>query len=137
MSIANPSAGILNFKTVPVDCTKCEYYGDLTDLPDEAKRALIHSTTFHKLEDERLSALSEKREPREFVKNNSKSALLISQEQNITCEKCGSLLVVPQTFYSMVGSYEDNICLERSHRWKKNLRRLDGEGKLILRLIKK
>ena len=131
MSIANPSAGILNFKTIPVDCTRCEYYGDLTDLPDEAKRALIASTVFHNLEEERLSSLSEMREPRAFVKNNSKSELLISQEHNISCDKCGSLLVVPQSFYSMVGSYEDDICHERSHRWQKNLMRLDDEGKLI------
>ena len=54
MSIASPYSGILNFKTIPVDCTKCEYYGNLTDLPDEAKRALIDSTVFHNLEEERL-----------------------------------------------------------------------------------
>jgi len=131
MSIATPSRGIQNFKTVPVDCTKCEYCGDLTDLTDEAKRALIDSTVFHNLEEERLSALSEMKEPRAFVKNNSKSLLLMYEEQNITCDKCGSLLVVPQSFYQMVGSYEDKICLERSHRWQKNLMKLDGEGKLI------
>ena len=50
MSIAAPYRGILNFKTIPVDCTKCEYYGDLTDLTDEAKRALIESTVFHERE---------------------------------------------------------------------------------------
>ena len=66
-----------------------------------------------------------------FTKNNSKSELLISQEQKITCDKCGSLLVVPQSFYQMVGHYEDDICHDRSHRWRKNLMKLDGEGKLI------
>ncbi len=131
MSIAKPSSGILNFKTVPVDCTRCEYYGNLTGLTDEAKAALIDSTVFHNLEEERLTSLSENREPRAFVRGNSKSELLISQEQNITCEKCGSLFVVPQLFYQMVGSYEDNINLERSRRYKKNLMRLDDEGKLI------
>ena len=185
MSIARPSRGILNFKIIPVDCTKCEYYGDLTDLPDEAKRALIDSTFFHQLEEERLgliqmrelfdrhpdsrhemivtytgSLFREKVAPEpdpEFEKDlayshvkkfigtsffsiearerftsyNKKSELLISQEHNISCDKCGSLFVVPKSFCSMVGSYEDNIGLERSHRWQKNLMRFDGEGKLI------
>ena len=131
MSIAAPSAGILNFKTIPVDCTSCEYYGDLTDITDEAKRALIDSTTFHHREEERFSAINAMREPRAFVQNNSKSELLLSQEQNITCEKCGSLFVVPKSFYQMVGSYQDRIAHERSWRWKKGLRQLDGEGKLI------
>jgi len=130
MSIAAPSRGILNFKTVPVDCTKCEYCGDLTDLTDEAKRALIDSTVFHELEEERLLALSEMREPRAFVRDNAKSELLISQEQNISCDKCGSLFVVPDSFFQMVGIYEDNIGVERSHRWRKSLMKLDDEGKL-------
>ena len=131
MSIAKPTSGILNFKTVPVDCTKCEYCGDLTDLTDEAKAALIDSTSFHNLEEERLLSLSEKREPRAAVRYNKKSELLISQEQNISCDKCGSLFVVPQSFYSMVGRYRDDINLERSRRWRKNLMRLDEDGELI------
>lgn len=130
MTIATPSRGILNFKTVPVDCTKCEYCGDLTDLTDEAKKALIDSTVFHLLEEERLSSLSEMREPRAFVRGNSKSWLLKSQEQNITCDKCGSLFVVPESFYQMVGNYEDLIAHERSRRWQKKLMKLDENGEL-------
>jgi len=186
MSIATPSRGILNFKTVPVDCTKCEYCGDLTDLTDDAKRALIDSTVFHKLEEERLILIQMRKlfdrhpnskhktylaytgrlyrenitpepdpkfekdlsnypdieklistsffdiESREnFTSGNKKSELLISQEHNILCDKCGSLFVVPQSSYNMFGSYEDHIGVERSHRWRKNLMRLDDEGKLI------
>jgi len=130
MTIAAPSRGILNFKTVPVDCTKCEYCGDLTNLTDEAKKALIDSTVFHELEEERLLALSENREPRAFVRDNSKSGLLISQEQNISCDKCGSLFVVPDSFFQMVGQYEDDIGVERSHRWQKNLMKLDENSEL-------
>ena len=124
MTIASPSRGILNFKSIPVDCTKCVYCGDLTDLTDEAKRALIDSTVFHMLEEERLETLRRNEEPGPRLQYNSKTELLINQAHDISCDKCGSLFVVPQSFFYMVGSYEDTICLERSRRLQKNLKKL-------------
>jgi hypothetical protein len=49
MSIATPVRGILKFRTVPVDCFSCIYYGDLSDISDDAKKALIGATTVNHL----------------------------------------------------------------------------------------
>ncbi|MFK5984812.1 MAG: hypothetical protein QM479_05250 [Pseudomonadota bacterium] len=188
MSIANPSAGILNFKTIPVDCTRCEYYGDISDISDDDKKALIGATTSHQLNEERKMLLKiqelfnrhpnskhkiildctsrsvmfggdiEPEPDSEFEKDLNDNPDIAKHMRNtifnletrlqftgdagirfqsfqnridITCPKCGSLFVVPQSFYSMVGHYEDEICLERSRRWRKNLMRLDEGGELI------
>lgn len=188
MSIANPYSGIQNFKTIPVDCSSCEYYGDLSDISDDAKKALIGATTAHQLNEEQKMLLKiqelfnrhpnskhkiildctsrsklyggniEPEPDPEFEKDLNDNPDIVSHMRNtifnletrlyftgdagirfqsfqnrkdITCPKCGSLFVVPQSFYSMVGSYEDNINLERSYRFRKNLKQLDGVGKLI------
>ena len=159
MSIANPTAGILNFKTIPVDCSSCEYYGDFSDVSDDTKKALIGSTTTHRLNEERemLVRIRElfsrhvnskheiilrctsrsvlfggniapepdpefekdldenpdiaehmrntffKLEAREiFTKDAGKRLQSFQNRKDIACPKCGSCLVVPNTFYSMV-----------------------------------
>ncbi len=188
MSIANPSAGILNFKTIPVDCSSCFYYGDLLDISDDDKRALIGATTAHQLNEEQKILLKiqelfnrhpnskhqiildftsrsklfggniEPEPDPEFEKDlndnpdiakhmtnrlfnletrlyfTGDAGIRLQSFQNridIACPKCGSVLIVPQSFYRMVGSYEDAIGIERSHRWQKDLREIDGEGKFM------
>lgn len=53
MTIARPYIGILNFKIIPVDCSICEYYGNLLDINDDTKKALIGATVAHSLNEER------------------------------------------------------------------------------------
>ncbi|MDT8451552.1 MAG: hypothetical protein RQ936_02260 [Gammaproteobacteria bacterium] len=171
MSIANPSRGILNFKTIPVDCSSCEYYGDLSNVSDDTKIALIGATTAHQFNEERkmLMKIQElfNRHPNskhkiilnctsrsvsyggditpepdpefekdlhdnpdiaEYMRNKifalkirlyltrdaDKKLQSFQNRKDITCPNCGSCLVVPNSFYHMVGSYQDDICLERS-----------------------
>ena len=168
MSIANPCRGILNFKTIPVDCPSCEYYGDMSDVSDDTKKALIGATIDRELNEERemivrtrelfnrhlsskheiilrctpglYSANTEPESDPEFEKDldgnpdiaeyirnrtNLEAREILTKDadkrlqsfqnrKDITCQKCGSCLVVPNYFYHMVGSYENEIALERS-----------------------
>lgn len=179
MSIANPTAGILNFKTIPVDCSSCEYYGGLSNISDDTKKVLIGATIAHRLNEERIMLARIRElfnrhvnskheiilrctsrsvlyggnitpepdpefekdldenpdiaehmrnrifnlETREiFTKDVGKRLQPFQNRKDITCPKCGSCLVVPNTFYNMVGSYEDEIAHERSRKFAKFLR---------------
>lgn len=77
-----------------------EFAKDLGDNPDIVEYIRIH---FFDLET-RLK----------FTRDVEESLQPFQNRKDIACPKCGSYLVVPNSFYSMVGNYQDKIDLERS-----------------------
>lgn len=171
MTIATPASGILNFKIIPVDCSCCEYYGDLSNSSDDTKMVLLKATTTNRLNEERkmlmrirelfnchpnskhkkiinftsemirqniLPEVDENLEKdlndnpdiseymrdnvfdlasrEDFTKDSNDKLQALKDRKDIACPKCKSVLVLPNFFYSMIGSYEDNIAHERSRR---------------------
>ena len=185
MSIANPNAGIVNFKTIPVNCAICSYYEDLTDISDVTKKALIDISYSHQLNEELKSTIRAEElfnrhpnskhelvleyfsepdsddvspEPDEafekdlddnpdiakfiigghfvkggrlFVRGRDKELQNYIDQLGKSCPLCGSYLVLPDVFLSMVGSYLDNIALERSRLFVKRLKASERENKSI------
>lgn len=57
MTIANPVRGILTFNSILVDCSSCEYYGQISNISDHAKKDLVKATSRFRLNEERKMLL--------------------------------------------------------------------------------
>ena len=110
-----------------MNCSCCAYYGDLTDISDDTKRALVDISYSHQNNEERKAT----NEPRLFVRDADKRLKEHIDQSGQSCPLCESFLVLPDCFLSMVGSYLDDIALEQSRKFAERIKARQRENKPI------